>query len=132
MPGYAYPVGATTSEYAAKTTTTVVNAADTHITLFTATSKTKVNSALVTNNSFGILPVRLYVNQGGSDILIARTRVTNTNYFIAPLVSGDARVSSFEGEALTEITLQTGDVLKASCPFADKVSITLNLSEGVK
>jgi hypothetical protein len=132
MPGYAYPVGATTSEYPAKTTTTVINSAEANVTLFTATSKTKVISALATNTSFGILPVRLYVNHGGADKLIARTRTANTNYLIAPLVSGDARVSSFEGEAITEITLQVGDVLKASCPLADKVSVTLNLLEGVK
>jgi hypothetical protein len=132
MPGYAYPVGATTSEYAAKTVSRVIDDENTNQTLFTATSKTKVNSVLVTNNSFGTLPVRLYVNQGGTDKIIARTRVTNTNYAVAPLVSGDSRVAGFEGESLTEFTLQAGDVLKASCPFADKITVTVNLSEGVK
>lgn len=132
MPGYAYPVGATTSEYAAKTVSRVIDEENVNQTLFTATSKTKVNSVLVTNSSFGILPVRLYVNQGGADKLIARTRVTNTNYLVAPLVSGDSRVSNFEGEALTEFTLQAGDILKVSCPLADKITVTANLSEGVK
>jgi hypothetical protein len=132
MPGYAFPVGATTSEYPAKTVSRVIDDEETNQTLFTATSKTRVNSVLATNNSFGILPVRLYVNQGGEDKLIARTRTANTNYLVAPLVSGDARVSNFEGEALTEFILQTGDILKVSCPFADKITVTANLSEGVK
>jgi len=132
MPGYAYPVGATALEYPAKTVSKLIDAADTNQTLFTATTKTRVNSVLVANNSFGILPVFLYVNQGTGDRLIARTRTANTNYLIAPLVSGDARVANFEGEALTEITLQAGDILKAACPLASKVTVTTNLSEGIK
>jgi hypothetical protein len=133
MAGYAYPVGATTTEYPSQTITVGISNADPiKSTLFTATKKTRVNSVLVTNNSFGILPVRLYVNQGGGDKLIARTRVTNTNYLVAPLVSGDPRTSNFEGETLTEFTLQVGDVLSASCPFAGKIEVTVNLSEGVK
>lgn len=132
MAGYAYPVGATAPEYPAKTVSTTLTVADMHTDLFTATQKTRVTAVLVTNNSFGTLPVRLYVNQGGIDKLISRTRVTNTNYLVVPLVSGDARIPSFEGEILTEFTLQTGDILKASCPIANTVEVTVNLLEGVK
>ena len=132
MPGYAYPVGATASDVPAKTITTVIASAGNNVTLFTATKKTRVNSILATNTSFGILPVRIFVDQGSGDKPLAYARVKNTNYIVAPLVSGDARVAGFEGEALTEFVLDIGDELKASCPFADKVAITLNLSEGVK
>ena len=129
---YAYPVGVTASDVPSTTVSTTLSVADIHTTLFTATQKTKVTAVLVTNNSFGTLPVRLYVNQGGVDKLISRTRVTNTNYLVVPLVSGDARIPSFEGEILTEFTLQVGDVLKASCPIGNKVEVTVNLSEGIK
>jgi len=129
---YAYPVGVTASDVPSTTVSTTLTVADLHTTLFTATQKTKVTAVLVTNNSFGTLPVLLYVNQGGVDKLISRTRVTNTNYLVVPLVSGDARIPSFEGEILTEFTLQVGDVLKASCPIGNKVEVTVNLSEGIK
>ena len=129
---YAYPVGVTASDVPSTTVSTTISVADIHTTLFTATQKTKVTAVLVTNNSFGTLPVRLYVNQGGVDKLISRTRVTNTNYLVVPLVSGDARIPNFEGEILTEFTLQVGDVLKASCPIGNKVEVTVNLSEGIK
>ena len=132
MPGYAYPVGATTAEYPASTVTVGISIAVTPATIFTATKKTKIKSVLATNVSGGILPVTVFLNQGSGNKRVAKSRVLNTKYLVQELVSGDPRVSDNADETLAEFTMAVGDVLLASCPFADAINITVNLAEGVK
>ena len=132
MAGYAYPVGATTSEYPAKTTVVGINNGTVAATLFTATSKTKVKSVLATNASGGILPVTLLLNQGSGDKVIAKSRVLKTQYLVLELVSGDTRTAGKEDDTLTEFTMAVGDVLLAACPVADAINISVNYVEGVK
>lgn len=132
MAGYAYPVGATADSGAAITVTNSISAANTAVAIFTATKKTKVTSILLTNLSGGVLPVNILVNQGGDDLVIAKARVLTTKYAGLSLVSGDTRTTDDQDDTITEFILQTGDVLKASCPIEDVVNVTLNLTEGVK
>lgn len=133
--GYAYPVGATTSEYPAKTVTVTVGPGA-PTTLFTAIAKTKVKSVLVTNTSGGILPVTLFVDKGDGNKIIGKSRVLKTQYMVLELVSSDTRVDvkavGNENDILTEFTLSVGDILLASCPIEDAVNISVNLAEGVK
>lgn len=133
MPGYAYPVGVSSSDAgSAKTVTVSIDAANTAVTIFTATKKTKVNSVLATNISGGILPVKILVNQGNGNLELGKVRVLDTKYFSLPLVSADTRTMDDQDGTLTEFTLQVGDALKALCPVEDVVNVTLNLTEGVK
>jgi hypothetical protein len=134
MSGYAYPVGAAGAEYPSKTVAAPIDAASTPVTIFTATKKTRVNSVLLANNDFGILPVKLYLN----DIEINSVRVLKTKYAILPLTSTGGRNDDPTDPTLdrnkvnVEFILSVGDVLKASCPIADAVNVAVNLSEGVK
>jgi hypothetical protein len=139
--GYAYPVGASGSTGTANSATVALSAANTHTTLVTASQKTQINSVLITNVSGGILPVYLYVRKSGgsSDLQIAYKRVLKEEYAVMPLVSADGRTSSTEANLapnginmLTELILNAGDVLKASCTVASAVNITVNFYEGVK
>ena len=132
MAGYAFPVGATTAEYPAKTVTMGINNSNTDCNIFTATKKTKVKSVLATNVSGGILPVTLLVDQGSGHKVVAKSRVLKNQYMVLELVSGDSRVAGYEDDTLAEFTMAAGDVLYASCPVADAVNITVNLVEGVK
>jgi hypothetical protein len=139
--GYAYPVGASGSTGTANSVTIALASANTHTTLWTAAKKTQINSVLITNISGGILPVYLYVRKSGgsSDLQIAYKRVLLEEYAVMPLVSADGRTSNTEANLarngvnmLTELILNTGDILKASCRVASAVNITVNFSEGVK
>jgi hypothetical protein len=130
--GYAYPVGASASQGAAKTVTVSISSADTPVTIFTATQKTQVSSVLATNVSGGILPVTLLVNKGSGNTVVAKSRVLKTQYLVLELVSGDSRVAGYEDDTLTEFTMAAGDVLYASCPVTNAINITVNLGEGVK
>jgi len=133
--GYAYPVGASGSTGSADTATVSISSASTNTTIFTATQKTIVNSLLLTNVSPGIVPVTVSVNRGGSDIQIAYRRVQKDTYAVLSLVSGDSRVKAEQYPVpgpLTEVVLNAGDVLKASCPIANAVNVTAYLSKGVK
>jgi hypothetical protein len=141
MPGYAYPVGTVAETGTAKSVTVQVTDKDpSATTLFTATSKTKVNSVLATNTYGTILPIKLYVYRAvnTSTFLLTSARVLTNKYLVLPLVSGDARVNDVADpevnlyKVATEFVLQTGDVVKASCPIEDVVNVTLNLTEGVK
>jgi hypothetical protein len=141
MPGYAYPVGTVAETGTAKSVTVQVTDKDPSSTvIFTAASKTKVNSVLATNTYGTILPVKLYVYRAAntSTFLLTSTRVLTTKYLVLPLVSGDTRVGDVSNPEVnlypvaTEFVLQTGDVLRASCPIEDEVNITANLTEGVK
>ena len=142
MPGYAYPVGATTADTGvAKSVTALIDADHDLVTVFTATQKTRINSILVSNNLGTIVPVDLYVyrDEDEEDYFMLKTRVLKSRYMVLPLVSGDTRVSSTSVQAsvndrmiATEILLQAGDAIKASCPIEDAINITLDLKEGVK
>ena len=141
MPGYAYPVGTVAETGTAKSVTVQVTDKDpSATTLFTATSKTKVNSVLATNTYGTILPVKLYVYRAAntSTFLLTSARVLTNKYLVLPLVSGDARVNDTSDpevnlyKVATEFVLQTGDIVKASCPIEDVLNVTLSLTEGVK
>jgi hypothetical protein len=132
--GYAYPVGASSTGLAAAATIALTSAS-TNTTVWTASQKTMVNSVLITNSSGGILPVYLYVNRGGSDLQISYQRVWKQDYAVLPLVSGDQRTGNPEGQlagVLTELILNSGDILKAMCPVANAITITAYLSQGIK
>jgi hypothetical protein len=141
MPGYAYPVGATEADTGtAKGVTGQITSANTLISIFTASSKTKVNSVLVSNTLGTILPVELYVYRTSdtTNYLLTKTRVLKSRYMSLPLVSGDSRVDSTtvnesinDRMIITELILQTGDIIKAKCPIEDVINVTLDLKEGV-
>ena len=148
MPGYAYPVDAIASAGTAKSISFLVTdkVASTATLIYTATSKTKVNSVLAVHtgaSDTGILPIALYVGRdvSGSIVkhLVNKTRVLKTAYLVLPLVSGDSRVGE-DGNPMAigynkisnEFTLQTGEKLYATCPFEDVIELTIELSEGVK
>ena len=145
--GYAYPVGASSTGSAKSINFLVTDKVPATATLiYTATSKTRVNSVLAIHtgaSDTGILPVSLYVGRdvSGSIVkhLVNKTRVLKTAYLVLPLVSGDSRVGE-DGNPISigynkisnEITLQTGEKLYATCPFEDVIGLTIELSEGVK
>jgi hypothetical protein len=145
--GYAYPVGASSTGSAKSINFLVTDKVPATATLiYTATSKTRVNSVLAVHTGAldtGILPVSLYVGRdvSGSIVkhLVNKTRVLKTAYLVLPLVSGDSRVGE-DGNPISigynkisnEITLQTGEKLYATCPFEDVIGLTIELSEGVK
>jgi hypothetical protein len=148
MPGYAYPVDAVASAGTAKSINFLVTdtAPGSATVIYTATSKTKINSVLAAHTGAldtGILPVSLYVGRDVSGtitkFLVNKTRVLKTAYLVLPLVSGDTRVGE-DGNPVSigynkisnEITLQTGDKLYATCPFEDVIGLTINLEEGVR
>lgn len=142
MPGYAYPVGATESDTGtAKSVTKQITSANTLVSIFTATQKTRLNSVLVTNDLGTILPVNLHIYRAAdtTNYLLTKTRVLKSRYMSLPLVSGDSRVtpttvneSINDRMIITELVLQVGDVVKAECPIEDVINVTLDLKEGVK
>jgi hypothetical protein len=148
MPGYAYPVDAVSAAGTAKSVNFLITdtAPGSAAVIYTATSKTKINSVLAVQTNAqdtGILPVSLYVGRDVSGtitkFLVNKTRVLKTAYLVLPLVSGDSRVGEDGNpttigynKTSTEIVLQTGDKIYATCPFEDVVSLTINLEEGVE
>ena len=142
MPGYAYPVGATESDTGtAKSVTKQITSANTLVSIFTATQKTRLNSVLVTNDLGTILPVELHIYRAAdtTNYLLTKTRVLKSRYMSLPLVSGDSRVtpttvneSTNDRMIITELVLQVGDIVKAECPIEDVINVTLDLKEGVK
>jgi hypothetical protein len=148
MPGYAYPVDAIASAGTAKSISFLVTdkVASTATLIYTATSKTRINSVLAVHtgaSDTGILPIALYVGRDVSGTivkhLVNKTRVLKTAYLVLPLVSGDSRVgedgnpsSIGYNKISNEITLQTGEKLYATCPFEDVIELTIELLEGVK
>lgn len=142
MPGYAYPIGVSGSGSGGE----VGNAGSVNFRLsddvasqevFEATTKTKVTSILLTNNSGGSLPVDILLNKNGSALtgyLAKGFRVHKRRYMVQPLVSGDTRVDQeMLGDALTltELILEPGDTLRAYCPIENAVDITINYLEGI-
>lgn len=142
MPGYAYPVGATEAEAGSANSATVLvlDSGSTSTTVFTATQKTRVNSVLITNPYGTILPVNLYVYRDDTEdtSLLTSTRVLKTKYALQSLVSGDVRVGDESdpqedrNKILTDLVLNTGDSIKANCPIEDVVTVTVNVTEGVR
>ena len=142
MPGYAYPVGATTADTGTvKSVTGQITSANTLVTIFTATQKTRLNSVLVSNEEGTILPVELHIYRDDTEenYLLTKTRVLKSRYMVLPLVSGDTRVtpttvneSINDRMIITEVVLQIGDAVKAKCPIEDVMNVTLELKEGVK
>ena len=143
MPGYAYPVGVANegeSGNAKGATVLVTDSGANTTTVFTATQKTRVNSILVTNDYGTILPVNLYVYRDDTEdtSLLLNTRVLKSKYALQSLVSGDVRVGDLSdpqqdrNKILTELVLNIGDSLEANCPIEDVVTVTVNVTEGVK
>jgi hypothetical protein len=134
MAGYAYPVGTTTSEYPAATATIVIDEANAPVTVFTAVKKTKISSILLVNDDFGILPVKLYINAKP----INSVRVLKTKYAVLPLTSTGGRnddpadPTTDRNKVNVEVVLAPGDVLSASCPIADAITVVASLQVGVK
>ena len=59
-----------------------------------------------------------------------------SEYMVLRQVSGDTRVADSAeaptvNKTLTEIILESGDIIKAKCPIEDVVNVTLDLKEGV-
>lgn len=122
-----------------KGVTAQVTSANSLVTIFTATLKTQVNSALVSNELGTILPVELYVFRDSDDgnYLISKTRVLKSKYMVFAQVAGDTRVAEVAidetaNKVTAEIILQPGDAIKAKCPIEDVINVTLNLREGIK
>lgn len=142
MPGYAYPVGATQSDTGTAKGATVViaDSGESTTTLYTAAQKTKITSILVSNAYGSILPVNLYIYRDDVEqsSLLLSTRVLKAKYALQSLVSGDLRVGDptdpqeDRNKILTELVLNTGDALLANCPIENVVSVTVNVTEGVK
>jgi hypothetical protein len=148
MPGYAYPVGATTAEYPSRTINTTASTQ----TIFDYTYagsiigygftyptsvKIRVNSMYVTNISGGILPIKIIrgqVDGMGVYEVVHTSRIKKGKFIALPLVSGDSRTSGdADGEAImTEFVLAPGDFLAAICPIEDSLVVTTNVSIGVK
>jgi hypothetical protein len=108
-------------------------------TIFTATLKTKVMSVFASNTLGTIIPVNLYVYRDSSEdtVFIGKTRVLKVKYLVFPLVEADNRtgetaVTPTANRILTEIVLQPGDALLASCPIAGAVNVTAEVKEGIK
>jgi hypothetical protein len=148
MAGYAYPVGATTTEYPSKTiNVTAVSSLGDHYddgigfifgsSVNPITTKIRVNSIYLNNLSGGILPVELWRGQV-SDMneydIVHSTRVLKTKFMLLPLVSEDVRVGGVSASEalLNEIVLQPGDYLAVVCPVDNAVIATANVSIGVK
>lgn len=142
MPGYAYPVGATEADTGNSkgVSVLVTDSGANKTTVFTASQKTQVNSILLSNNYGSILPVNLYIYRDDTEdtTLLSNTRVLKNKYSLQRLVSGDTRgVDTSDpqldrNKILTELTLNIGDSLKANCPIEDAVTVTVNVTEGVK
>ena len=139
MPGYAYPVGATEADTGtSKGVTKQITSVNTLVSIYTASSKTKVNSVLISNSLGTILPVELYVYRTAdtTNYFVGKIRVLKSEYMVLRQVSGDTRVADSAeaptaNKTLTEIILESGDIIKAKCPIEDVVNVTLDLKEGV-
>ena len=139
MPGYANPVETTVSQGSPKSVSFLVNQTSAPTAFYTATTKTKV-SAVLANNTLGtILPVKLYVYRDSNDTLypVTEVRVLNSKYLVQQLVSGDLRVDDKEDQFLdrykvaSDFVLNAGDQLRATCPIANAIVLTVSLEEGI-
>jgi hypothetical protein len=141
MPGYAYPVEASSSEGGTIKSISykVTNLTTPTTTFYTATAKTKVLSVLATNSRGSILPVKLHVFRDIDDSvsLVSENRVLKQRYLVQELISGDYRSDHLQDPApkrhkpIAEFVLNQGDGLRATCPIADVVTLTVTLKEGI-
>lgn len=128
MPGYAYPVGADEASTGTPITdSAVINSDTAPVVIFTATNKTKITSVLVYNSYGTILPVTVYKKVGTDNLPISQTRVLKTRYALQALVSGDTRVEStvLDRDPVTEVVLESGESISASCPIEDVITVTV-------
>lgn len=142
MPGYAAPIGTSNVESGTikSISYSVANLTDPTTTFYTATSKTKVLSVLATNSRGSILPVKLHVFRDVDDSvsLVSENRVLKQRYLVQELISGDYRSDHLQDPApkrhkpITEFILNQGDGLRATCPIAGVVTLTVTLREGIK
>jgi hypothetical protein len=147
MPGYAFPVGATTAEYPSQTINTPASltgeAWEDEVGIILGgelnpiTTKVRVNSVYLNNLSGGILPVQLVRGQAQNMTeydIVHSTRVLKTKFMIFPMVTGDSRSDDITATEtmLNEIVLAPGDFLAVMCPFEDAIIATTNISIGVK
>lgn len=141
MPGYAAPVGSSNIESGTVTSInyTVSDLTNPTTNFYTATSKTKVLSVVATNSRGSILPVKLYVFRDADDSVsqVSENRVLKQRYLVQELISGDYRSDHNQDPApkrhkpIAEFVLNQGDGLRATCPVADVVGLTVTLREGI-
>lgn len=134
MPGYAYPVGADQATSGDPVTVSAVIGSNTApVLIFTASSKTKINSILVYNVYGTILPTTIYKAVGESIFPLVHTRVLKSRYALQSLVSGDTRVESdvLDRDPITEVILASGEAIYASCPIEDVITVTVTGMEGL-
>lgn len=134
MPGYAYPVGADVAASGTPVTdSAVITSSVAPVVIYTAPSRSKITSVLI-NNSFGtILPVSIYKKVGAQNYPLAQTRVLKNRYALQALVSGDTRVESslFDQNPITEVVLEAGESISASCRIEDVITVTVTGMEGL-
>lgn len=139
MPGYANPIETVASQGSPKSVSFLINQTTAPTAFYTATTKTKVSGVLAKNTLGTILPVKLYVYRDEEEetYLTSEVRVLNQKYLVQQLVSGDARVDDSQDQVLdrykvaADFVLNVGDQLKATCPIADAIVLTVNLEEGI-
>lgn len=139
MPGYAAPIDNVVSTGSPKSVSFTVSQTTAPTAFYTATTKTKVSSVLAHNTLGTILPVKLYVYRDSNDTLypVAEIRVLNHKYLVQQLVSGDLRVDDKEDQFLdrykvaSDFVLNAGDQLRATCPIANAIVLTVSLEEGI-
>ena len=151
MAGYAYPVGANTTEYPAHTVQTMSVPLDIIFDNFETTGigfilgssanpiikKTKVNSIYLNNVYGAYLPVQLLRGSTSNMTeyeIIHNTRVLKTKFMSFPVVTGDTRSDDITATEtmMNEIILDPGDYLAVVCPREDSVVASANISIGVK
>lgn len=129
MPGYAYPVGADEASSGTPISGSgEITSASTPVVVFTAVSKTKITSVLVYNSYGTILPVNIFKKVGSTNNPLTQVRVLKSRYALQALVSGDSRVEStvLDRDAITEIVLEAGESISASCPIEDVITVTVS------
>jgi hypothetical protein len=129
MPGYAYPVGADQATSGNPVSSSGdITSATTPVVIFTATSKTKITSVLVYNSYGTILPVNVFKKVGSTNNPLTQVRVLKSRYALQALVSGDSRVEStvLDRDTITEVVLESGDSISASCPIEDVITVTVS------
>ena len=139
MPGYANPIETVESQGSPKSVSFLINQTTAPTAFYTATTKTKVSAVLAKNTLGTILPVKLYVYRDEEEetYLTSEVRVLNQKYLVQKLVSGDARVDDSQDQVIdrykvaADFVLNVGDQLKATCPIADAIVLTVNLEEGI-
>ena len=85
-------------------------------------------------NSYGsILPVNVFKKVGATNHPLTQVRVLKSRYALQALVSGDTRVEStvLDRDPITEVVLEAGESISASCPIEDVITVTVSGSGGL-